>query len=401
MDDELQQLQDLIVNNPELEQLEGLLDQFNIFEALGAINQEVRHSNFLAYLLNPRQNHGLGDRFVKRLLQEILSFSTHGQTITPIDLDLWDLDGIDVRREWQSIDILLVDDDHQFVVVIENKVRSGEHNEQLARYQKTVEVHFPEHKKIFVYLTADGEEASQEDYITISYELICAQVEEILTTRGRTLGPDVMVMIQHYVTMLRRFIVGESEIEKLCRQIYKKHQHALDLIYEYRSDQQEEMKEYLVGLVQYNDQLLVDGHSKSVIRFLPSEWDFPYLQQGEGWTKSKRILLFEIKNAQNSVKLFLYIGPGPREIRELLFTMAKQHEPPFQHIFTNLGAKWSSIYTRTLISTKHYENKTKEELQSTIENQWEYFLKNDLPKMDKILSVELPRIEQEWENGNL
>ena len=91
----LNRLQDLVVHNPELERLEGLLDRFNVFEALGAVRQEVRHSEFLAFLLNPRQNHGLGDQFVKRLLQESISQADYIQPITPIDLDVWDLDDID------------------------------------------------------------------------------------------------------------------------------------------------------------------------------------------------------------------------------------------------------------------------------------------------------------------
>ena len=61
-------LEALVVDNPDLERLEALLDQFNIFEAIGAVRQEVRHSDFLAFLLNPQQNHGLGDTFLKRLL---------------------------------------------------------------------------------------------------------------------------------------------------------------------------------------------------------------------------------------------------------------------------------------------------------------------------------------------
>ena len=57
--EELNLLQELIVNNPDLEKLEGLLDRFNLFEALGIVRQEIRHSDFLAFLLDPRQNHGL------------------------------------------------------------------------------------------------------------------------------------------------------------------------------------------------------------------------------------------------------------------------------------------------------------------------------------------------------
>lgn len=51
-------LECLIVDNPELEQLETSLDQFNVFEALGAVRQELRHSCFLAFYLIPKKTMG-------------------------------------------------------------------------------------------------------------------------------------------------------------------------------------------------------------------------------------------------------------------------------------------------------------------------------------------------------
>ena len=60
-------LEALVVDNPDLERLEALLDQFNIFEVIGATWQELRHSDFLTFLLDPQQNRGLGDAFLKRL----------------------------------------------------------------------------------------------------------------------------------------------------------------------------------------------------------------------------------------------------------------------------------------------------------------------------------------------
>ncbi len=48
-------LEAFVVDNSDLEQLETHLGQFNIFEAIGAVRQEIRHSDVLAYLLNPRQ----------------------------------------------------------------------------------------------------------------------------------------------------------------------------------------------------------------------------------------------------------------------------------------------------------------------------------------------------------
>ena len=62
-------LEAFAVNNLDLGRLEALLDRFNIFEAVGLVWQEVRHSTFLAFLLDPRASHGLGDAFTKRLLR--------------------------------------------------------------------------------------------------------------------------------------------------------------------------------------------------------------------------------------------------------------------------------------------------------------------------------------------
>ena len=48
---DLKALEDFSVGNRDLERLEALLDRFNIFEVIGMAHQELRHSQFLAYLL--------------------------------------------------------------------------------------------------------------------------------------------------------------------------------------------------------------------------------------------------------------------------------------------------------------------------------------------------------------
>ena len=127
-------LETLVVDNPDLEQLEAYLEQFNIFEALGAVNVELRHSDFLTFLLNPNQYHGLGDYFVKQFIQKALAISPEDQLpFTPIDLDIWDLDNIMVYQERHNIDILLIDSLNEIAVIIENKVSTSEHNDQLSR----------------------------------------------------------------------------------------------------------------------------------------------------------------------------------------------------------------------------------------------------------------------------
>src|SRR5438045_1805150 len=91
-------LQDFLVENGDLEHLEALLDRFNIFEAVGVVRQELRHSDFLAFPLDPQQSHGLGALFATRLLQRALRSTT--ASLRPIDLELWSLERLEIRREW-------------------------------------------------------------------------------------------------------------------------------------------------------------------------------------------------------------------------------------------------------------------------------------------------------------
>jgi hypothetical protein len=154
--DDAKALEALVVDNADLERLEALLDQFNIFEAIGAVRQELRHSDFLAFLLNPRGPHGLGDAFAKRLLQRMMATIPRNMApISPIDLDVWSLDELVVLREWQDIDILLLDETHRVAVIVENKIGSSERSDQLTHYWQVTAHQYPGWRAIGLYLTPD------------------------------------------------------------------------------------------------------------------------------------------------------------------------------------------------------------------------------------------------------
>lgn len=389
--EELNLLQELIVNNPDLEKLEGLLDRFNLFEALGIVRQEIRHSDFLAFLLDPRQNHGLDDLFLKRLLQETIAQAETNLPITPIHLDIWDLDDVEIRREWQSIDILILDDKHKFAVIIENKIFAGEHSDQLRRYREIVKERFPNYVIVPLLLTPEGEPASDLSYYSMSYSLVCGILENIIETRETTLGRDILLLLRNYTEMLRRYIVGESEIEVLCKQIYRKHKRALDLIYEYRPDQQAELQELLCDLINRDPQFEIDQASKASVFFFPKQWDELIPERGKGWTRSGRLLLFQFMNLPNSVKLILVIGPGPEDVRKKIFEIVSRNEPPFKRSFRALGQKWSQVYSRVFLSPAKYLDKTTEELKEEIVSRWKEFVEHDFPNLNNVIVNELSR----------
>lgn len=374
-------LEALVVDNPDLERLEALLDQFNIFEAIGAVRQELRHSDFLAFLLNPSGAHGLGDAFAKRLLQRVLaSLPSAIAPISPIDLDVWNLDELVVLREWQSIDILLLDETHQIAVIVENKIGSNEHSDQLARYWQVTAHHYPSWRIIGLYLTPDGDAPSLETYLPVDYGIVCMLLEQLVQSRTSTLGADVLTTIRHYTQMLRRHVVAESEIAELCRRIYRKHQRALDLIYEHRPDRQAAIRDMLVDVItQLPGQLTLVTSSKSIIRFAPVQWGaIAPLLTGTGWPPSQHILLFEFVNAVTSLRLRAIIGPGPQATRQQLFDLAMQRQLPFKPSSQTLSPVWSSIYRRTFLTAKDYEA-SDEELRAEIDKHWAKFLEDDFP----------------------
>ena len=243
-------------------------------------------------------------------------------------LFLEDLDGMDltktfVRREHRHVDILLTNEDHKLAVIVENKIWTSEHSDQLERYHRIVQGNHPDWRVFGIYLTPYGDAPSHEAYAPLGYGTVCGALDKVLEDRGSTISPDVRISIEHYVRMVRRHIVGDSDVARICQQIYRKHRRALDLIYEHRSDVQAEIRDAVEGLIERESRFELDYGNKSKIKFGVLSWDTPALLTSEGWTRSKRILLFEIWNYPGSLDLKLFVGPGLNSTRQRLFEMVR------------------------------------------------------------------------------
>lgn len=377
-------LEKFIINNKNLERLENVVDDFNIFTSLNLINNEIRHSNFLSWIMDPKENHNLKDYFLSSLLKVIsMRASSSGINAPSIfDIDNWNFTETEVLREWRNIDILIKDDNHKLICVIENKIYSKEHSGQLRRYKEIVEEEYPNYQKIFVYLTIEGDEASEDDYLSINYHDIIKIISHIIENKSTSIGQEVLIFISHYREMFRRYIMENSEIQEICRKIYKKHKKALDLIFEYKPDLLMEINECLTEVIKNDPDLILDFSSKSYIRFITKKLDF-IPRRGEGWTKSERILLFEFKNNLNGVALYLIIGPGPKEIREKLCKIAKNKLKLFNVAKRKFTGQWFSIYKKTIVKANNYEDKDISEIKKNLKEKIESFKINDLVKIEK------------------
>lgn len=383
-------LESFVTGNRDLAELEALASRFNIFEALGVVNAELRHSSFLAFLLNPRESHGLKDLILKRLLQETVQANPEVTSLTPIEIDVADFSDCEVQTEIENIDILLKFPRHDFVVIIENKVNSDQHDDQLARYYDQTTRKYSHCKVFGIYLTRYADPSGNPNYASLSHASVCEVVTEVMSLPRVTLDRNVELALKQYTEMLRRHFMADESIKELCMKIYQHHTQAIDLIMENLPNQRDAIAKELKALV-IKKGLLIDDDRVQTIRFIPPSLDIPFFRGGSGWTRSGRMLLFEFINTQNSLQLGLYLGPGDDSKRSEVFKTAQKLGKPFTAGST-MYAKYNSLYRRTMLEPDDYKLPP-EDLLAKVESSWRAFLTEDLPPLTQKLS------EVQWQTS--
>lgn len=362
-----------LVADPDFEQIRNKLTRFNFFEAIGAQRREVRHSDFLAFLLNPKGNHGLGDAFLRRFLKHSLKTSfSHPE---PSDFQ--------IERETRNIDIFLHDDKNRLAVIIENKIDSDEHDNQLERYWTESHDCYPDFQLFGIYLTPEGEKPEGSvDYVPFSYSAVGNLIEDILGSEKVTRTPAVDLALRHYVEMLRRDIVPGSELRQLCEAVYFRHRDVLDKIFEFKPDLQVIIRECVKDLIGTQpEKFVIDlGKDKNHVRFATREWD-SIEQLKEVQDSWGRILWFQFYNMPDSLKLRLIIGPGDRDVRQKLLNLALENDTVLKASDRSLGTYWNTIYSRPILSKSFLADPRMSDVEEAVKKEWKQFVEDDFPKI--------------------
>ena len=269
-------LQNLLLDIGCLDELLPWTGKFNMFDVLKISRTEIRHSNMLGWLMNPNENHGMGDVFLKGILQRLVENDSDGR-YDVFNVLLMDFYTFSVMREWKNIDILLTSTEEKTVIAIENKVGSHEHSNQLNRYRNILEKEYPDYNRMLVFLTPDGEKPSDvENWDVLTYSDII-DVLESATSQIKVL-PDVDLMIKNYIDVVRRDIVEDQQLIDICNKIYNKHKKALDLIFENRIDGKTQLSDAIKdtlcrlaeeGLIIYDESWGYNFRTEAMDKYLP------------------------------------------------------------------------------------------------------------------------------------
>jgi hypothetical protein len=248
---QVEDLENLFINNEAYLRLSSLLNRFNPIKVMGMERMEIRHSAILAWLLNPSENHHLGDCVLRAFISEALKGQT-ATAISALDVLTADLSNAMVYREWRNIDILIAEPDLRWIFIIENKTDSAQHSDQLERYIDTTYENLnllmeampadkPNelHPKVQgIYLTLNFEHPHNSHYVPVDHGVVKDVLSPIVADKQERLSRPVFNFINYYLEVLEEMTDNarsNNEMEKLAKKLYKENRRVIDFIVEHGS----------------------------------------------------------------------------------------------------------------------------------------------------------------------
>lgn len=326
---------------PEYEKLKLEMEKPNFFTIMKMEGMEIRHSNFLAWLLDPNESHNLRELFLKWFLKELILENEQAvierqlndyDFFTPEMIDEINWTKVKVFREVSapdekgegsgspnkksSLDILIVykdaDPKKSFTVSIENKVFSSDHSDQLARYMNMVtktnreglkclqEAGFgdehDEYNDLFVYLTLSGDSPTNAtkdttmSYWLFSYEKILERIEFILESYRDRMSDKVILYLSDYRdNLVRNVLDNDPKLEQLAKDLLEKakglidnaersNNPVIDRALQYRDNINEPFISFIKDVQKYR----LASCDRKYVRFLPKlvdEKDYDFLEK--------------------------------------------------------------------------------------------------------------------------
>ncbi len=259
----------LVALRDKLEEIKAVKNErVNVFEASGMTTQEVKHSAFLAFLLDPKKPHGLHNAFLKKFCERLIEYSAAGKCKPNREIIGSNFSRLDAFSNDEKLDVgterVVVDSDSRTdiivssaaartVIVIENKVFTTMHDDQLNRYEKELAEHgeYKTYNKVFVYLTPNGDLPNDNEWCVFDYSSVVRIVKELLKALPRKNDSmRIRILMEDYIDLVETNILkGNKDIRKLCKEILREHRDAVEILKAY-TDNAEEVMKYVKSRVQ-------------------------------------------------------------------------------------------------------------------------------------------------------
>ncbi|MGG1401586.1 PD-(D/E)XK nuclease family protein [Bacillus salipaludis] len=378
--------------------------QFNPLKVLRVDQFEIRHSNVLAWLLDPNENHQLGSFFVKKILSRLVTRVENEDKVEGMQFLSYlysSFSDLEVYREVKTdtnryIDLLLVVPSQKLVLVIENKFHASESIGQLEDYLNYARNRFAckGYSIIPIFLTLSSDTPSFPDYWLLDYHDVLEIIQSHLELQKDAMSDSVYEFLVYYTAILQEELVQDEEAIQLALDVYQANQAAIDLLYLTQHDEFTKQPRYRKVLEQIGDitkeqqnaiKRIYEKRKKTidfifkigsnvlrqaflsfaqlenipeeaykahiqVPNFILPEWlDFAEMigepEQGY-WLGHGLIIWFE-RTWDERLKVNVEVGPTPYEKRLKLLTALENQGISFRSTAKLEGKKYTKIYTQT------------------------------------------------------
>ncbi len=330
--DNINKILDFCVNNEKFDTLLSAINEFNPLKILGVHEYEIRHSNVLAWLLNPKAHHGLGDTIFKKIVCEVLKenidlFAMSNNSLQISDVLTSDYSDIEILREWKNIDILAVSHSKKTVLVVENKYNATESSTQLVKYLKIIQNKYEDYRKLFILLTVDGvAPIGSDEYLVFTHKQIHDIIKSVIEIRKDYINSKVLDFINQYLSILEDKEMTSETLSTLCRSLYKEHREAIELIITYGKPTipLDRMKEFHCATETtfvHGDDSYNKGTINTYYNFIPQIWK-GLVPDTNLYTSDKYLMFFSFifsEYEKGKVILSLNIGKFPENENRTLF----------------------------------------------------------------------------------
>ncbi|MBT2691776.1 PD-(D/E)XK nuclease family protein [Bacillus sp. ISL-55] len=441
-------------HSKEFAHLHQKFHQFNPLKVLRVDQFEIRHSNVLAWLLDPNENHHLGNFFVKQILSRLVTRQENEDKLVGIDFLSYmhaSFSDAEIYREVKThtsryIDLVVVLPSHKLVLVIENKFHAFESLGQLDDYLEYARTVYKDFKVIPIFLTLRSDTPTHSEYLVLDYNDILEIILLHTELNREVMSESIFDFLMHYTAILKEELVQDEDAIQLAQDVYQSNKAAVDFLYLSQHDEFRKHPRYReiyqsvdgLSIVQMNalkriyekkkqtiDYIFKIGSSilheaflsfvqledlpadvykahAQVPNFILPEWlDFTDVigKPEQGYWRGHGLIIWFERTWDERLKINIEVGPVPYENRLKLLNALETQGITIRPSAKLEGKKYTKIYTETL-SIIDWANK--QEVVTGMETLYHADnLKNTLRKIAKAVEIIENNLEQEVQEERL
>jgi hypothetical protein len=169
-------------------------EEISFFENLQIADSERIHSEFISWILSPSCK-SISETEKYSFIDNLFGLVGTNQIIKS-------------GTEIDNIDILI--ETNNFVLVIENKIKSSQHSNQLSRYKEFVEIKYSGKQHRFIFLTLVKEQKIDNNWTHVSYYDIFQELNmlNLLSNKHSTFVEDYLLYLTRLLSALNDVVAN-------------------------------------------------------------------------------------------------------------------------------------------------------------------------------------------------